>query len=242
MNTQQQLDALFEDTPPPGKKRVAVILGRFNPPTKGHYELINRVRTYIKAHPDLNLEASPVVVVIGNDKKEKTPEDMMKNPLTVHERIVFMNASGLVNGVKFAHAKNAFEALTGLRKNNMEPIAIAAGSDRIDDYMRILDEYFKTEDGKPIKHERIHVARDDDAIETDKKKKQSSIDDILNAMKDGDDPAIDAVSGTLARRAVELGYQDEFAKIVGLEVNPKLAAKLYAKVKAALDAGTKEEQ
>lgn len=232
-----QLDILFEDTPPPGSKRVAVVIGRFNPPTKGHYELINKVRAFIKAHPDLQLEAAPVVVVIGNDKKEKTPEELLKNPLSVHERVLFMTSSGLANGVKFVQAKNAFDALTGLRKHDMEPIAIAAGSDRADDYLRMLDQYFKTTDGKAIKHVKIEVGRDADAVSNKKEVKAGSIDDTLQAMKDGDDPGLEAVSGSLARRAVELGYFDEFVKITGLEQNRKLAKKLYDKVRKALAAG-----
>lgn len=228
---------LFENAPPPGSKRVAVVIGRFNPPTKGHYELINKVKTFIKAHPDLQLEAAPVVVVIGNDAKEKTADDMLKNPLSVHDRILFMQGSGLTNGVTFSKAKNAFEAFTGLRNNDLEPIAIAAGSDRADDYLRMLDQYFKTQDDKPIKHVKIEVGRDEDAVSTKKDVKAGSIDDTLAAMKDGDDPALEAVSGSLARRAAELGYYDEFAKLVGLEKKPKLAKNLYNKIRKALAAG-----
>lgn len=228
---------LFETAPPPGSKRVAVVIGRFNPPTKGHYELINKVKTFIKSHPDLQLEAAPVVVVIGDDKKEKTADDMLKNPLSVHDRILFMQGSGQANGVTFTKAKNAFEAFTGLRNNDMEPIAIAAGSDRAGDYLRILDQYFKTEDGKPIKHSKIEVGRDEDAVSTKKEVKADSIDDTLAAMKDGDDPALEAVSGSLARRAAELGYFEEFAKLVGLEGKQKLAKTLYNKVRKALAAG-----
>ena len=229
------LDTLFEDTPPPGSSRIAVVLGRFSPPTKGHYELINKVKSFIKANPELKLEANPVVIVIGNDKKEKTAEELLKNPLSIHERILFMKSSGLINGVKFMHATNAFEALTGLRKHDLEPIAIAAGTDRIDDYVRILDNYFKTADEKPIKHHRIHVARDEDAFASDKEVKSSSIDDTLSAMKNGEDPGIDQISGSLARRAAELGYKTEFARLVGLDHNNNLANALYAKVRKSID-------
>jgi hypothetical protein len=230
---------LLEDAPQPGSKKVAVVLGRFNPPTKGHYELISKVKDFIKSHPELNLESTPVVVVIGNDKKDKTPEELLKNPLSVHERILFMSSSGQANGVKFAKATNAFEALTGLRNNDMEPIAIAAGTDRVDDYLRILDEYFKDASGKTIKHHKIHVARDEDAYSA--KKKDQSIDELLSNMKSGDDPETDEISGSLARRAAELDYYDEFVKIVGLEKNPGLAKKLYQKVRNALGGGKSEQ-
>lgn len=239
MNT--LLDNLFEDVPPVGEKRIALVIGRFSPPTKGHYELINNAKSFIKGNLDLNLEANPVVIVIGNDKKEKTEEELAKNPLSVTERIDFMRASGLANGVIFMHAKNAFEALMGLRKNNMEPIAIAAGTDRIDDYLKILDKYFKDDSGKAIKHLPIHLKRDERAIDKDKEVKSDAVDDLLNAMQNGDDPKIDEISGSLARRAAELGYEEEFNTIVGLEKNKKLAAMMYKKVRAVVANKTQKE-
>jgi len=233
MNIQSQLETslLLEDAPPPGSKRVAVVIGRFNPPTKGHYEVINQVKQFIKKNIDLQLEAIPVVVVIGGSKADT---DKMKNPLSIDERIIFMQSSGKADGVKFMTAKNAFDALTHLRSNDLEPIAIAAGSDRITDYIRILDKYFKDENDKSIKHYRIELKRNSKATETNTEDKQQSMDSTLASMKSGDDISVDLVSGSLARRAVELGYEKEFAEIVGLEDKPALAQKLFDKVKAAL--------
>ena len=219
--------AILEDVPPPGKKRVAVVIGRFNPPTKGHYEIINKAKTFIKNNPGLNLEAMPIVIVIGGGK---TDQDKAKNPLSVDDRILFMTSSGQANGVKFETAANAFAAFAKMRAEGFEPIAIAAGSDRIDDYVRILDEYFKNGDAS-IKHYKIKISRDESATSTDSDEKQKSMDDIL---KSGKDIETDLISGSLARRAVELGYEDEFAEIVGLEDKPALAKKLFNKIKAAL--------
>lgn len=224
-------EELFEDVPPPGKKRVAIVIGRFNPPTKGHYAVINKVKKFVKDNPKLNLEAMPVVVVIGGGK---TDQDKAKNPLSVDERILFMKSSGQADGVTFTTAKNAFEALTKARADGFEPIAIAAGSDRIDDYVRILNQYFKNEDGSKITHYKIHLERDEDAVETDAEEKQKNMDKTLAAMKNGEDLETDLVSGSLARRAVELGYEEEFAEICGLEKKPALAKKLFDKIKKAL--------
>jgi hypothetical protein len=233
---------LLEDIPAPGKKRVAVIIGRFNPPTKGHYELINEVRKYIKSNPTMQLEAMPVVAVIGNDKKRKDADDLLKNPLTVNDRVVFMQSSGHANGVKFITATNAFEALTKCRSEGLEPIAIAAGTDRIDDYIRILDQYFKDANDKPIKHVPISLERDEGAIETKKVVKADNIDDQLSAIKGGEDVTTDIVSGSLARRAAELGYFEEFSRIVGLDHNKKLATLLYNKVKKVLDLANQQKE
>lgn len=221
----------LEDVPSPGSKRVAVVIGRFNPPTKGHYHVIDKVKQFVKNNPKLNLEALPTVIVIGGGK---TDNDTAKNPLSVEDRILFMRSSGNADGIKFSTAKNAFEALTSLRKNGEEPIAIAAGSDRIDDYVRILNNYFKDENDNPIKHYKIHLERDDEAVETDEDEKKKNMDKTLQDMVNGENVDTDIVSGSLARRAVELGYEEEFAEIVGLESKPALAKKMFDKIKKVL--------
>ena len=45
---------------------------------------------------------------------------------------------------------------------------------------------------------------------------------------------VSKVSGSMARAAVEAGYVDVFAKIVGLENKPKLAQTLIDKIKTAM--------
>jgi hypothetical protein len=135
--------------------------------------------------------------------------------------------------VTFRSAKNAFEAFAELRKAGLEPVAIAAGSDRASDYLRILDQYFKDAQDRPIKHFKIDLPRAEGAVK-DGSDKERQMDSVLAALKDGDGVGIEHVSGSLARRAVELGYFDEFVKIVGLEKNPAVAKSLYKKVKAAI--------
>lgn len=214
-----------------GSKKVAVIIGRFNPPTRGHYAVIDKVKKFIRTHKKLGLDANPVVVVIGGSKSDS---DKKRNPLSVEDRILFMKSSGHANGVNFMTATNAFNALAMLRDKGMEPIAIAAGTDRIDDYARILDKHFTYPDGKPIHHYKILLDRDAKAIETAKDVKQSAMDKALNALKSNGDIDTDLVSGSLARRAVELGFEEEFAKIVGLEHNPTLAKRMFEKIKISL--------
>lgn len=231
---QQQLEMnmLFEDLVPMADKKVAVVIGRFNPPTKGHYAVIDAVKKFIRKNKNLNLEASPAVVIIGGSKSDS---DRKKNPLTAEERELFMKASGQANGAMFFIAPNAFAAFGMLREKGYEPVAIAAGTDRIQDYKKILDKYFLTPDEQPIEHHTIHLERDEDAIETDKDAKKLAMDKALAAAKEGNSIETDLVSGSLARRAVELGYEPEFAKIVGLEGKPVLAKKMFAKIAKALE-------
>lgn len=231
IDTELELSALFEDISPMGSKKVAVVIGRMNPPTKGHYAVINQVKKFIRDNPKLGLDVSPVVVIIGGSKSDA---DKKRNPLTVDERLSFMKGSGNANGVVFRQATNAFAALAELRDAGLEPIAVAAGTDRIDEYIKILDKNFKTPDGGEIKHHKIHLVRNNDAVLTKKDDKAKAMDSALASMKDGDDLSTDLVSGSLARRAVELGYEKEFAEIVGLESKPAIAKKMFAKIAASL--------
>lgn len=225
------MNQLFEELAPMGKKKVAVFLGRFSPPTAGHYAMINKVKAFIRKNKNLGLESAPAVIIIGGSKSDS---DKKKNPLTPQERQLFMSASGKADGVSFFVAPNAFAAFSALREKGFEPIAIAAGTDRIDDYLRLLNQYFKTPDEKAIKHYAIRLERDEDAIETKAKDKQKSMDEVLKRLHGGDEADIGTISGSLARRAVELGYEPEFAKIVGLEHNPTLAKKMFAKIAKAI--------
>ena len=235
MDYQDQIEIgmLFEDAPPMASKKVAVVIGRFSPPTKGHYEIINQARSFIKKNPKLGLEAFPVVVVIGGSKSDA---DKKRNPLSVDERINFMKASGNANGVTILSATNAFAAFTVLRENGFEPIAICAGSDRAPEYVKILDKHFKTPEGEPIEHHTINIARDEAAVETKKDDKAKALDSVLNMMhkNGGKDVDTDLVSGSLARRAVELGYEEEFAAITGLSSKPVLAKKMFGIIKKAM--------
>lgn len=227
------IEILFEDLEPMQDLRVAVIIGRFNPPQIGHYKLINEVRTWIKAHPKLNLETLPVVVVIGGSKADN---DLKKNPLSVSERISFMKSSGKCDGIKFLSAPNAFAALEAVRKEGFEPIAVAAGSDRMDGYITMLDKYYKDENDNPIKHYKIELSRDSKAVATDSTTKQHNMEKIIDNMRDGDDPKIDEISASLARVAVQMDAKEEFARLVGLENNKVLADKMFAKIKASMEA------
>lgn len=213
------------------KRRAAVVIGRFQPATVGHYAVFDSVKKFIRDNEELRLDAVPIVVVI--DGKE-TSKDKSKNPLSASERISFMTGSGKANGIKFLVAKSAFDAFEEVRKAGFEPIAIAAGSDRADKYLEMLDKYFKTKDGKQIKHHAITLQRVSEGKE-DKHKKTAALDDILKYMDD--DIPTDMVSASLARRAVELGEFEKFAVITGLSEKPELARKMFDKIKHSMETG-----
>jgi hypothetical protein len=230
MTIQEQLEMnmIFEDLAPMQDKKVAIYIGRFNPPTAGHYHVIKELKTFIRANPKLGIEFTPVVIVIGGSKSD---ENKKKNPLSADERISFMKASGNADGVIFLSATNAFKAIEAVRAAGYEPIAIGAGQERMDDYIKMLDKYVKTDDDKLIKHYPILLKRDEEAVDdSDPTAKTKAMDSLLAKGSF----VIDNISGSLARRAVELGFKPEFAKIVGLEAKPKLADKMFKKIADAI--------
>jgi hypothetical protein len=242
-----------------GSKKVAVVIGRFNPPTIGHYKLIGQAVKELKSNPKFKgLEIAPVVIVIGdNDKHKKLFSDLksgdeklkkvalkelMRNPLSPADRISIMQHSGKLGIIPSNHyfsAANPVLALNKLRDSGLEPIAIISGSDRggdggkQSDYLRILNQYFLDDAGGPIKHLEIVIQRQGEGPKGDKEK---FVNDILSASKSGQKKDIGdtEASGSMARRAVELGYEPEFAKIVGLEDKPALAKKVFNKIAGAI--------
>lgn len=214
-----KLDYILTETVGMQAKRAVVMVARCNPPTIGHYKVINQMKKFIREHPEMTLEVMPIVVIVDG---EKSGQDKARNPLSGEDRIKFMRASGNANGVKFLLAKTGYEAFEEVRKAGFEPIVIAAGSDRADDYKKLLDKYFKTKTGREIDHIKLKVDREEEADVTST---LNQIDQEVDATK---------VSGSLARSAVENGYEDVFAKLVGMEKNPDLARKMFNKIKKAM--------
>ena len=224
------MPTVFEETVGQQNKRAAVVVGRFNPPTIGHYSVFDAVKKYIRNNQNLGLDAVPIVVVVAG---KETSKDKTKNPLTANERISFMTASGKANGVKFLVASSAFQAFEEVRKAGYEPIAVAAGTDRADKYLEMLDKYYKTNDGKEIDHYAITLNRVVESEEPKEKvNKKAALDDILQYLDD--DLPTEMVSASLARRAVEKDEFDKFVIITGLTEKPALARKMFDKIKASM--------
>lgn len=221
--------------PPKQKKNVVVAVGRFNPPTRGHYKVIGAMKSFIRSNPKLNLEATPVVVIVAGSKSDK---DKGRNPLSASDRRTFMESSGRANGVKFLTATSAFDAFVKVREAGMEPLAVAAGSDRLPGYIKMLDDYF-TEDGtsakaggKQVKHHSVEgLDRDADRDADDGESYYQKVVDMIN---DGDEVSDDMISGSLARFAVRNEERKAFAYIVGLDKKPKLANQMFDKIQEAL--------
>lgn len=219
---------LFEETVGEQSKLAVVAVGRFNPPTAGHYKVIDLMKKFAR----LNKGYTPIVVVVAG---AGTSKDLHKNPLTAEDRVKFMTASGKANGVKFIISKSAFDAFEDVRKEGFEPVAIAAGSDRGSKYLEMLDKYFTKADGSKIKHQVMPGLDEREDPEDDGVPSE----EILKMAEDGEEIPVHMISGSMARLAVTMGYQNAFSKILG--VDRKLSDLIFKKVKASLDTPVPEK-
>ena len=222
------MDEIFEATVPvPAyqKKPAAVMVGRLNPPTRGHYLVIDRMKAYIRQHPELKLDVMPVVVVIAG---KKTSEDKERNPLTADERTVLIESSGRANGVRVLKAADAFDAFVKVREAGLEPLAIAGGDDRAKKYADLLKKHFKR-NGKEVERHVISIDRNLDNGDLG----PEALDKILDMIEDGDKVSDKLISASLARQAAREGREKAFAYITGLEDKPALANKLMKKIRGA---------
>ena len=109
--------------------------GRFNPPTKGHEKLIQRVRSVAQ-----KMDAKPYVFVTHSVDK--------KNPLTHQERVDYINRTGRFDDIEIGHpnVKTIVQALQKLMNEGRTRVIIVAGSDRVDYFKNFLNQYNKKTD------------------------------------------------------------------------------------------------
>ncbi len=211
-------EILFEATADEQDRKAVVMVGRFQPPTQSHYKVIDLMKKFARA----NKGFTPIVVVISG---KETSKDKTTNPLSSEDRIKFMTASGKANGIKFLQAGSAFQAFDEVRKAGYEPTAIAAGSDRAGDYLKMLDKYFTSKDGSKIQHTVMSGLAEREDPEDD----GTPSEEVLKMAEDGEDIPAHLISGSMARLAVKLDLKKAFEKITGLK--PALATLLFGKIK-----------
>jgi len=203
-------------------KRAVVMVGRFQPPTSGHYTVIDKMKAFAR----MTKGVTPIVVVVAG---AGTSKDLHKNPLSAEDRIKFMTASGNANGVKFITSASAFAAFEDVRKAGYEPYAIAAGSDRGAKYLEMLDKYFTGQNGEKLEHVIMPGLKeredpDDEGVPSE---------EVLQMAENGEEIPVHLISGSMARLAVKLGFKKAFAKILG--VKQPLGDIIFKKVEAALN-------
>lgn len=219
----QQSTALLQESEivlPPGKNAI-IAPGRYNPPTIGHQAM---VKLLIKKAKELSTPASEVIPVVVIVAGAKSSADKQKNPLSATDRVkIFEKRWG--NKIKVMVADNPIIAANDLQAQNINATLVVSGSDR--SYKDVLDKYAPI-DG--FEHHAVSMPSE--------RRKPSDTEGFLSELeKSGRTPDIASVSGSLAKKAVELGYRKAFKALVQDDGKPSDADinELFDKIKEALN-------
>jgi len=114
----------------PGQHKVAVFMGRFQPPTKAHLSIIKQIE---------QREHLPVVVAIV--RGSKTSQNKSKNPFDFETQKAIFRAC--LNNVEIIQVSTGFigEFVDILRRENKEPVVLYCGSDRLSGYQQQVNRY-----------------------------------------------------------------------------------------------------
>jgi hypothetical protein len=155
---QRKISMKFKDFLREQKEKHAVMsFGRFNPPTSGHERVVNKVKDIAGS-----VGGSHHIVLSHS-------QDAKKNPLTAAQKV--KHAKRAFPGANFtAASKEAptfFDHAEKLHKQGVTHLHMVGGSDRVDEYHRLLHKYNGTHAGARFnfKSIKVHSAgeRDPDA-------------------------------------------------------------------------------
>ena len=106
--------------------------GRFNPPTTGHEKLIDALAREQKKSP-----GAPMYVFPSHSNDPK------KNPLPHALKVAYMKKMfrKYAKNITVSSARNVFEVATFLHNKGHRAVVMVVGSDRVDEFDRLLNEY-----------------------------------------------------------------------------------------------------
>ena len=189
---------LFESSTP---KHAAFCFGRMNPPTLGHGQLINTVAKAARGGDYF------IFVSQTQDKK--------KNPLDYATKIKFINAlfPDQANHVVYdPELKTIMQIAQWLYNNDYRDVTFVAGSDRLESFEKLLNDYNGREGGN------VYYKFD-------------TINFVSSGERDPDADGIAGISASGAREAATAGDINAFAQATGAG---KLAQPLYDAVRKGM--------
>jgi 5'(3')-deoxyribonucleotidase len=178
--------------------------GRFNPPTIGHEKLIQKVQSMAK---QVNGKG---FIFLSHKQNNKT------DPLTFQQKQDYINSQIQDPNLEIGNstANTIIKALQVIQSQGRTRIIMVAGSDRIAEFQKLLNQY----NGKPDKQGNLLYKFD--------------FIDVVNAgQRDPDEEGVAGASASKARELAMKGKEQEFSKIVMGGNNGKI---LYDKIQDAI--------
>ena len=178
-------------------KTAVLAFGRMNPPTIGHKKLADKVAS---------LPGDPFLFV-SQSKKPKT------DPLSFADKLKYAKASFPNVTVGSSDVKTIIQALQKIESMGYDSIIYVAGSDRIEDFTRLINQY----NGKDYNFNKIDV--------------------VSAGERDPDAEGAEGMSASKMRAAAAAGDFDSFKQGVA---NPKIAQQMFTDVRKGM--GVEEAQ
>lgn len=183
--------------------------GRFQPPTRGHEEVVKKVVGLTSKH-----KASHRLVVSHTQDKKKNPLDVATK--VKHSRRAFPGVNVVAAS---AEKPTILHHAADMHNDGVEHLHVVVGSDRVDDMTRLLNKY----NGKRSSHGMF----DFKSITVHAAGKERS------ASSQG----VKGISGTKMRELAAQGNKEAFMSYVPTSMSLKHAEEMYADVQRAMSNG-----
>jgi len=186
--------------------------GRFNPPTIGHQKLLDKVISMTK---QVNGKG---YVFLSQKQNNKT------DPLTFKEKQDYLRMFYPQLAIGDAGVKTIIQALQKIQAEGRTRIVMIAGSDRVAEFQKLLNQY----NGKPDKS-------GNDLYKFD------SIDVVSAGERDPDQEGASGASASKARELANKGQEHEFSKVImGGNTGKKLYSILQDRLAEQIDENNKK--
>ena len=189
------LRELFEA---PQKRTAVVAFGRMNPPTIGHQKLVEKLKSYDGDH----------YVFLSQSQKPKT------DPLAFADKLRFAKFFFPEITIGHPNVRTPMDMMSMLQKLGYTDIIYVAGSDRVDGFTKLFNDY----NGKPDKSGKIGYTFD-------------SIEVVSAGERDPDADGAEGMSASKMRQAAADGDAESFAQGVP---RPELADEMLTAVRKGM--------
>ena len=178
--------------------------GRFNPPTVAHKKLIDLVKRLAT-----NVNGRPFIF-LSHTQNNAT------DPLSFQEKLDYIEGVYGKDKVVFGDAgvKTIVQVLQKLQDEGRTKVVMVAGSDRVQNFTKLLDQY----NNKPDKSGNILY----------------NFDSISVVSAGQRDPDAEGMSGVSASKAREYAQADDFENFSKIVMGGKVSAKLFMKIKSKM--------
>lgn len=185
------------------EKKMVITFGRFNPPTKGHIKLLDKleVEAELRGAVDYKIYLSHT---------QKLPD----NPLPYNEKLQWLKKSAPHHAkhIDISSWNNIFQIAVGLWGQGVTDLIMVVGQDRVSEFQKLLEKY----NGQDARHGFYEF---------------EDIEVVSAGERDPDAEGTTGASASKARKAAKEGNLEAFKKIVSDKLNPDQVEALYIELR-----------